>query len=171
MTLRAKDITVGAFGCALSLLFLYLCSVIPTAKLALGFTAAVVPCVLCVECTQKKTSLLSGISSGILAALLLPKEGLSGLIILFYCICFSYYPTLKSLIESRRNLAAEWTLKLIYFFGVSLIMKLLTDKLGIPVYSVFVSAAALIAYDLLLSVVIGYYIRVISPRIRNSRTS
>ncbi|MBP3359668.1 MAG: hypothetical protein J6N52_02340 [Clostridia bacterium] len=171
MTLPTKDLTIGALGCGISVFFLYLCSAFPTGKLSLAFIAAVVPCVLCVECNFKRTAVLSGISSGILAALLLPKQGLSGIIIVFYCACFSYYPALKALIESQKNLAAEWTMKLIYFFAVSLIMKFITDKLGIPVYSIFISAAALIAYDILLSIVIGYYIRVISPRIRKSRTS
>ena len=166
--LKTKELTIGAMGCGISLLFLIVCTIIPTGKIAFGFIASFVPCVLTIECKSIKTALISGIASALVAAFILPKAGLAGVIIVFYCICFCYYPALKSLIERKQNLLIEWILKEVYFFLISLAVKLITTKLGLDFYNIIVSMVALTAYDLLLSYVISYYLSRISPRIKKS---
>ena len=167
--LKTKELTLGAMGCGISVLFLLICTIIPTGKLAMGFVASFIPCIMTIECNNAKTSLISGIASALIAAVLLPKSGLSGIIIIFYCICFCYYPWLKAIIEKKNNLPLEWLYKEIYFLAISAIIKLVTTKLGIDFYNIFISAIILTAYDLLLSYVISYYIRQISPKLKKSR--
>lgn len=167
--MTTKDLTTGALGCALSVLFLYLCAVIPTGKLTLGFIAAVIPCILCIECKKLSTSAISGIAAGLISFLMLPKSGLSGIVIILFCGCFSYYPVLKALIEKKKNLKTEWILKIVYFIIISLPAKLICSLLRIEAFSFFISVAALIFYDILLSFVISYYINNISARIHSSR--
>jgi hypothetical protein len=169
MLLKTKELTAGSMGCAVSVLLLFICSVIPSGKLTIGFIASFIPCILYIECKSAKTALISGIASAIISAILLPKQGLTGVIIVFYCLCFSYYPGLKAHIEKKRNIYIEWIIKEIYYFALSFIVKLVTLKLGLEFYNIFVSVILLTAYDILLSYVIGYYIRVISPRIQKSR--
>lgn len=167
--LKTKELTLGAISCAISVLFLLVCTLVPTGKLAIGFIASFVPCIMTIECENPRTALISGITSALIAAVLLPKSGLAGIIIIFYCICFCYYPWLKSKIEKKNNLLLEWIYKEIYFVIISAVIKFITIKLGIEIYNIFISAVILSAYDLLLSYVIGYYIRQISPKIKKSR--
>ena len=167
--LKTKELTIGAMGCCISVLLLLICSVIPTGKLSLGFLASFVPCILNIESKSPKTALISVVSSAVIAALMLPKSGLAGVIIIFYCICFCYYPSLKSIIERKNNLVWEWILKEIYFIAISIVIKLVTESLGLDLYNIFISAVILTAYDVLLSYVISYYIRQISPRIQKSK--
>ncbi len=166
---KTKELSLGAMGCALSFLFLLGCSLIPTGKLVMGFLASFVPCVLYIESKSLKTPLLSGISSALLAGLILPKSGLGGLVIIMYCTCLCYYPILKAIIERLRNLAFEWILKVIYFVVLTLAIKLITKALGIDIFNIWAGIIALCAYDYLLSSLIGYYTRFISPRIKKSR--
>ncbi len=167
--LKTNDLTLGAMGCAVSVLFLLLCGYVPSGKLALGFIASFVPCILAIECSSKNTSLLSGIASALIAAFIVPKAGLSGMIIIFYCFCFCYYPWLKAMIEKKNNLVFEWALKGIYFLVISLISKFIAVKLGIYLYNMIICMIVLILYDLLLTYTISYYVKQISPRLKKSR--
>lgn len=167
--LRTKELSLGSMGCALSFLFLLTASFVPTGKLVMGFLASFVPCVLCIECKSVKTALISGIASAILAGFMLPKTGLGGVIIVLYCMCMCYYPSLKAVIEKKHDLKTEWLIKEIYFIVLSVAVKLITRELGIDVFSIAAGVLALTAYDILLSYVIGYYVKVISPRIQKSR--
>ena len=167
--IKSKDLALGAMGCALSFLFLICCSAIPTGKLAMGFIASFVPCIIYIESSSLKTSLLAGISAALLALIILPKSGLTGLIVIMYSLCFCYYPALKAVVEKKRNLVAEWFIKLIYFSALSLAVKLITVKFGICVFNPILGVIGMVAYDILLTYLVGYYIRVISPRIKKSR--
>lgn len=167
--LKTKELTLGAMGCALTSVLLLICTIAPTGKLAIGFIASFIPCVLYVECKSAKTAVLSGIASGIIALTLLPKHGLAGVIIVMYGLCFSYYPGLKAIIEKRRKLGIEWILKEIYFIILSLILKWICSMLGLEFFNLIIAVTGFTLYDLLLSYVISYYIKVISPRIQKSR--
>ncbi len=167
--LKTKELTLGAMGCALTCVLLLICTIVPTGKLAIGFIASFIPCILYIECRSAKTAILSGIASGIIAFILLPKHGLAGVIIVMYGLCFSYYPGLKAVIEKRQNLYTEWVLKEVYFIILSLILKWICSMLGLEFFNLIIAIAGFTLYDLLLSYVIGYYIRVISPRIQKSR--
>ena len=167
--LKTKELTLGAMGCALSLVLLLICTFVPTGKLAIGFIASFVPCILFIECKSIKTALLSGIAAGIVAFTLFPKHGLAGVIIVMYGLCFSYYPALKAAIEKIRMLYLEWIIKEIYFIILSLILKALCSAIGLDFFNIPVAVAGFTLYDLLLSYVINYYIKVISPRIQKSR--
>lgn len=166
---KTKELALGAMGCALSFLFLLGCSVIPTGRLVMGFLASFVTCVIYIESKSAKAALLSGISSALLAGLILPKSGLGGLIIILYCGCLCYYPVIKALIEKTRNLTLEWLLKVIYFVVLCLGIKLITKKLGLDIFNIWAGIIALCVYDYLLSFLIGYYTKIISPRIKKSR--
>ncbi len=167
--LKTKELTLGAMGCALSCVLLLICTLAPTGKLAIGFIASFIPCVLYVECKSAKTALVSGIASGIIAFTLLPKHGLAGVIIVMYGLCFCYYPALKAVIEKRKSLGFEWIMKEIYFVILSLFLKFICSLLGLEFFNVLIAIIGFTLYDLLLSYVISYYIKVISPRIQKSR--
>lgn len=167
--LKTKELTLGAMGCAISAALLLLCTIAPTGKLTIGFIASFVPCVLFIECKSAKTALLSGIAAGIIAFTLFPKHGLAGIIIVMYCLCFSYYGALKALIEKTRKLYIEWIIKEVYFVFISLLLKVLCSAIGLEFFSIPLAVAGFTFYDILLSYIISYYIRVISPRIQKSR--
>lgn len=166
---KTKDLTIGAMGCGISVLFLMIAAYIPTGKIAMGFIAAFIPCIMTIECKSPITSLISGISSALISAIILPKSGLSGIIIVLYCICFCYYPWLKSIIERKNNLLVEWIYKEIYFLAISIFIKFITTQLRLDFYNIILSCIILTFYDLLLTYVIGYYIRKISPKLKKSR--
>lgn len=165
--MKTRDLTIGAMCCGLSVLFLYIASIIPTGKIAAAFIATLMPAVACAECDKKVTSLVCGIASGLLAGLIVPKSGMAGVITVFFCGVFCYYPWLKHKIEMLNKLAAEWLFKLIFFSIVSIVLKLIGNALGIEIFNVIVSVIILAAYDLLVSYVMEYYLRVISPKIKS----
>lgn len=166
---KTKYLTSGAMATALSILFLLICTFIPTGKLAMGFIASFIPCILLIETLSHKTALISGVASSLIALFLLPKGGLSGVIVIFYCLCFSYYPVLKSKIEQQEKLYIEWLIKIIYFIILSFAIKFLAEMYGITVINVLICTIVFIAYDMLLTYVISYYIKTIHPRIKKSR--
>lgn len=163
---KTHDVALGGIYSAVSIIFLYLACIMPTGKLAFAFVASCMPAFACAECRNRKIALVCGISSGIIAFLLLPKQGLGGVISVFFSLALCYYPSVKSLLETRLNIAWEWILKVIYFFGISFVISFISKKLGVDVFNVFLCAGAFIAYDLLLSMVIGYYVKKISPILR-----
>ena len=166
---KTHDITIGAMCCGLSILFLYIASIIPTGRISVAFIATLMPAVACAECKSKTTALICGVAAGLLAGLFVPKTGLSGIITIFFCGVLCYYPWLKALIEGLNRLISEWCLKLLFFSGISVIIKIITSQLGIEFYNVIISVVILAVYDLLVSYVMSYYIRVISPRIKSQR--
>ena len=167
--IKTRDITIGAMCCGLSILFLYIASIIPTGKITVAFIATFMPAVACAECEKRITSLICGVSAGLLAGLIVPKTGLAGVITLFFCGVLCYYPWLKSVIESLNRLTLEWIIKIIFFTAVSAVIYFIAKKTGIEFYSIPVSILILTAYDFLVSYTMGYYMRIISPKIKSQR--
>jgi len=171
--IKTRDMTIGAMCCGLSVLFLYIAALIPTGRASVAFIATLMPAIVCVESEKKITALISGIAAGFLAAILVPKSGMAGLITIFFCCVLCYYPWLKSVIESLGKLIAEWIIKLVFFTAVSFVIDFTVKKIGIDGIEfkniiVIASIGILIVYDFLLSYVMNYYIRVISPKIKKS---
>lgn len=165
---KTREITLGGIYSALSIIFLYLACILPTMKLAFAFAASCMPAFTCAECKSRKTSLICGISSGIIAALLMPKQGLGGVLSVFFSGALCYYPSVKSLFETKLNIVWEWAAKLVYFSAISALIGFVSKRMGLDVFNIFVCIAAFSAYDILLSVVISYYIRKISPILKRN---
>lgn len=163
---KTREIALGGIYSAVSIVFLYIACFFPTMKLTFAFAASCMPTFACAECKSRKTSLLCGIASGIIALFLLPKQGIGGLLAIVYSASLCYYPSIKSLFETKLNLIWEWIVKLVYFTTMSVLIKFITLRLGIDIFNIFIYIAAFVVYDLLLTAVIGFYLSKISPALK-----
>ncbi|MBU5316017.1 hypothetical protein KQI30_07010 [Clostridium bornimense] len=107
---NVSNITKGGILTALSVIALYISSLLPTNKIAvLVILALIIP--ISIIWTNIKTALIIYISTSILGVLLI---GLRGSVI-SYIILFGTYGFFKLLIEKLKNLYLEIPLKIIYF--------------------------------------------------------
>ena len=107
---KSKAIAYGGLLTALSIIFIYLSTILPYNKLLMLFLSAlIIPIGLIL--TGTKNSLYIYIASSILSTVLLGMRGN----ILFYILFFGPYGIIKNLIEKTNNILIEIVLKLIYF--------------------------------------------------------
>ena len=160
---------------ALALVFLFLTQAAPTMDLAL-IAAASICIALVVAEFGPAAGFLSYAAASVLSFLMFP--GATLLFILF----FGWYPILKCLLERIDRKTVEWIIKLlilnalylVIWFLFNFLFTAMYDSLGEIVASsvfIFVMSAilvntAFILYDVGLSRVLSYYIRVIMPKIR-----
>lgn len=95
---------------AVSVILLYLSSVMPTMRIGLVAIAGILPAFLVLR-FGVSAGFISYAAASLLALLLLPNK----LTALLYIILFGHYPMVKSLIERIRRLWLEWVLKLALF--------------------------------------------------------
>lgn len=110
MKAKTRIISVTSLLIALTVVLLYIASLIPSARIAAAAVAGLLTAAAVIEC-----GILSGAAcyacSSILAILLLPLKSVAVLYILF----FGYYPVIKSLIERLNKRAVEWAFKILVF--------------------------------------------------------
>ena len=108
--MKVSNITKGGILIALTLIFIYLSSLIPTNKLSLmTITSFII--ILSIISLGVKTGLLVFVASSILSFFIVsPKE-----IVFTYILFFGLYGFVKYYIENFNNVPLELFLKLIYF--------------------------------------------------------
>ena len=108
--MKSQKIATGGLISALSLLFLYLCSVVPSGKIAMICISSF--CIgLCVALINIRFSVVAYIAVSILGLILLPNKIIPLLFILF----FGNYPVAKLFLEKITNTYLMWLVKIIVF--------------------------------------------------------
>lgn len=147
---------------ALSLAFLYLSAISPTARLGITAIAGVFPAGAVVSAGLGAGFFCYG-ATGILGLLLLPSKGSAVLYLLF----LGLWPMLKSLLEHLPNRVLEWVCKLAVFNGILAICWFGLRELFLPFlppvlnegWMIFAAgSAAFVIYDVGFSKLIGLYV-------------
>lgn len=108
--MKSQKIATGGLLCALSLLFLYLCNVVPSGKLAMICISSF--CIgLCVALINIKFSVIAYIAVSVLGLLILPNKVVPLLFVLF----FGNYPVVKFYLEKVNKSYVMWLIKIIVF--------------------------------------------------------
>lgn len=117
---KSKAVAYGGLLTALSVIFIYLSTIVPYNKLLfLFFSTLIIPIGLIL--TKVKNSLYIYVASSVLSLLLLGIRGN----VLSYILFFGPYGIIKNFIEKIDNLFIEIILKLIYFnFAAFVLYKL-----------------------------------------------
>lgn len=107
---QSKKIAAGGILAAGSLAILWLACVTPAARMGLTAAAGLFP-MAAVLAAGRTAGYLCWAAAGLLGFFLLPDKG----VVLLYLGFLGVYPVVKSRIESLRNQAIEWALKLAFF--------------------------------------------------------
>ncbi len=170
MSKRASRVALGGVLTALSLLLLYLATLVPSGRMGVVAVAGLVPGVGVVS-GGFVTGFLCYAATGLLGFLLLPDKGCA----LLYVILLGLYPVLKGVIERLRKLPLELVLKLVFFNGVTsvlffgfskLFFPLLPELLHQPLYLYVAGNVVFLIYDFGVSKLITYYVTRIRPATR-----
>jgi hypothetical protein len=155
---KALNIAKGGLFTALTIIFLYLSSMLPTSRLFLiALAACIIP--LSIITTNINNTIIVYVASSILSLLL----GLRGSA-LVYIVFFGLYGFVKYYVERLRKAPLEFVLKFIFFnlciITMYLMYKLFSlgiPKLNIPIYYGIVAfEIVFVIYDYALTVVISY---------------
>lgn len=158
---KTQNVALGGILTALSIVLLYLASILPAAKIGLCASAGVIPSIAVCR-NGIRTGTLIYIASAILAFLVVPDKTIA----FFYAAFFGLYTLIKFFIESIRRLSLEWVLKLLffnciaaalYFFGRELLGIFPSRLSGSAVIFLMTGNVAFIAYDIAFSKLIGFF--------------
>lgn len=147
---------------ALSLAFLYLSAISPTARLGVTAIAGVFPAGAVISAGMGAGFFCYG-ATGILGLLLLPSKGS----VVLYLLFFGLWPMLKSLLEHLPNRVLEWVCKLAVFNGIVAIFWFGLRELFLPFlppilnkgWMIFAAGSvAFVIYDVGFSKLIGLYV-------------
>ena len=117
---KAAKVAYPAILGAISLIFVYIASVVPTGNWGLVAIAGLFPAAAVISVSLKAGFLCwAGVS--VLAFLLLPGKFCA----LLFAALFGLYPMIKSLIERLRRMGSEYLLKLLFFNAVFTLIYLL----------------------------------------------
>ncbi|KGN03270.1 membrane protein [Clostridium novyi A str. 4570] len=161
--MKVSNITKGGILIALTLIFIYLSSIIPTNKLSLmTITSFII--ILSIISLGVKTGLLVFVASSILSFFIVsPKE-----IVFTYILFFGLYGFVKYYIEHFNNVPLELFLKLIYFnvsmFILFYLYKTLfigdfsSYKMYFPIYTIIIFGEIIFfIFDYVLTLFVSYY--------------
>ena len=157
--MKAKDITLGGIMTALSVLVLYLTSILPFNTIALLTIASSFIPVIIIRSNIKTASFVY-IASTILGLFITTPN-----IVIMYALFFGIYGLIKYIIEKLNKISLEIILKLL-FFNISLIVSILIIKLflgdviiNLPIWLLFiVGQVVFLIYDYALTMIITIYI-------------
>lgn len=164
--MKTKQLTLGGILVALTLIFLYIGSIIPTNRLTfLTLASCLIP--IAIISISLKSALLIYLSSFLLGILILPKN-----LIILYGLFFGFYGAVKSIIEKKNNLPIEIILKLV-FFNLSLILIYFLGNLvlgaivnNMPIIVLwFIAQIAFLVYDYALTIIISFYVKNLAKHI------
>ncbi|HCB99625.1 MAG TPA: hypothetical protein DEP42_00140 [Ruminococcaceae bacterium] len=111
MANQARIVALGGVTAALSLIFLFLGSVVPIAQMIMPAIAGLLLIVIVGEVSSIKWAWVIFAAVSILAALLCPDKG----VVIYYIFFFGHYPLLKRSIERFQNRVCQWVLKFLLF--------------------------------------------------------
>lgn len=167
----ARRTALGGVLAALSLLLLYLATLLPTGRIGMVAVAGLVPAAGVVSGGLAVGFFCYG-AAGLLGLLLLPDKGCA----LLYLVMFGLYPMVKSAVERLHRLPLELLLKLVFFNGVlvvllfgfsSLLFPFLPAVLQDPLPLFLVGNVVFLLYDYGFSKLITYYAARIRGATRN----
>lgn len=159
---KAAKVAFPAILGAVSLVFLYVASVVPTGNWGVVAVAGLLPAAAVISAGLKAGFLCwAGVS--VLAFLLLPGKFCA----LLYCVLFGLYPMVKALIERIQRKALEYVLKLVFFNAaftlIYLVMRAavldsLPSVMSVVWLLYLVGNVVFLVYDFGFSKLIGLYI-------------
>jgi hypothetical protein len=163
--MKSKNITLGGIMIALSIIVLYLTTIIPINTIAiLTLASSLIP--ITILKSDIKTAFIVYISTSILGFFFIPIN-----FVLFYTFFFGIYGILKYYIEKLKNLTFEIILKLIFFNSIFILITLL---IGFPLGNIDTKFPLLliiigtqigfIIYDYSLSLIITFYLQKIHKK-------
>lgn len=171
MDKRTRIISLAAIMTALSVVFLYLASFIPTVRLGFAAAASLFAIAAVIE-SGIVSSVFVFIGTSIISTLLLPDKTA----LLIYVLFFGYYPIVKSLAERIRSAVVTWIIKLgvfevacsvIWFLFKNLIFNAKYLETNIILVYLF-GTAAFVIFDIGLTRLIGLYIMKVSKNIKKN---
>lgn len=151
--MKSQKIATCGLLCALSLLFLYITSVVPSGKLAMICISSL--CIgLCVALVNVRFSVIAYFTVSLLGFTMLPNK----IIPLMFILFFGNYPITKLFLEKISNIYIMWLFKIIVFniyavityFVISIFINVEID-IAIPIIILIANVAYLI-YDFAFSI-------------------
>ena len=167
---KAKALARSSMAAAAGVTMLYLGSVLPSARISILCIAALGVAFVTVSCSSG-WAMCCFVVTGALSLLLLPEKTLAFL----YVLLPGYYPVIKIRTERFGSVWVRWGIKLIVFhvsFAASMLLSRLFAPLaelisGISFWFLWLGALAVfLLYDYVLGLLILYYLRSISGRIK-----
>lgn len=166
---KSKRISLGAMVTLLSIVLMFMTSIIPTTKIFLVSLASFLTATLVVEASVS-TAIISFIATSVLGFILVPNK----ILVVSYALFFGYYGIVKFYIESINSLVLEWIVKMLIFniilaLGYFLLTRFFIDQLKLPFHIgliVLGLQVVFIIYDYIFSMFIQYYKTDISRHIR-----
>lgn len=159
---KSSKIAYPAILGAISLVFVYIASIIPSGNWGFVAIAGLFPAAAVISVSLKAGFLCwAGVS--VLAFLLLPGKFCA----LIYAALFGLYPMVKAIIERLHRIAAEYLLKLLFFNAAFTLIYLLMStavlnslprQLGVTWLLYLVANIVFIIYDFGFTKLIGVYI-------------
>lgn len=156
----AKKVAYGGIVNLLTIVSLYLASILPTNRLLFFGLSSIFLAIVVIE-FGTKFAFINFISASILGLILVYNK----LILVPYILFFGYYGIVKYIIEKINNIVFEWILKLliyncalylIFLFTIKLLME--DIKVNLPIWVLIILVEVVfIAYDFGFSVAISYY--------------
>lgn len=108
--IKANKIAFGGIMAAMSVVILYIASVLPTLKLAVCLVASAVICIVMIK-HGTGSALAVFIAASAVSLIVSPDK----IVPFGYLLFFGNYPVVKAYIERMNKLMAEWIVKLIVF--------------------------------------------------------
>lgn len=155
--MKTRTISFVAVCSALSVVLLYVMSVMPTMRVAVCAVVSAATAVTVIR-WGKKAGTIQYVVSSLLAFLLLPEKGVAAV----YAIFIGHYPVCKSVIEGLNRLWLEWLLKIILFnlcFAAAYLLMVSLTAVELPVGTAILFAGGnivFIIYDMALTVLIDF---------------
>ncbi len=157
--MKAKDITLAGLMVALSVIVLYLTTIIPINTFAILTIASVIIPITIMR-SNIKTAVLVYAATSLLGFFIVPIN-----FFLMYFMFFGIYGIVKYFIEKLRKLPLEIVLKYI-FFNVILVLALTVLKgfigdlnIKMPIWAfIIIAEAAFYVFDYALTILISFYI-------------
>ena len=166
-------VALTAVLAAVSLILLYLSTLLPTGRMGIVALAGLTPAAAVVS-SGVGAGVLCYAGTGILALILLPDKGGA----LLYLLFFGLYPIVKYAVERLRRLPLELFLKLVIFNGVLTVFCFVLRAVllsampaaGQALWLVYAGGnVVFLLYDFGFSQVISFYVRRIDRVLRKGR--
>jgi len=169
MKKTTRKITITAVFTALSVVFMYIASLLPSGQLGFLAAAAMFGVAAAIECGLGSSAAVY-IGASLLGLLIIPVKSVA----LIYILFFGYYPVLKALAEKAKSRIVEWLIKLavmnsalaIMFFAVSEIVFDISFIGNSIVLAFVIFNVVFVIYDICVTYFTGFYIDKISSRVR-----
>ncbi len=143
---------------ALSVVVLYIASVLPTLKLAVCMIASAIVCITMIKYGARGAVVLY-LATSVVSLIISPDKTVA----FGYLLFFGNYPIIKAFVENMHNLKAEWIVKIILFIAYVtltflMIILFFSNAFVFPYSKIFIFAVAIVAaiiYDIALSLFIS----------------